>query len=132
MKIKDIFLIIAVFCATVLPATMVVFGGMIFIASCGDPTYEKLTEQKTYGIQWMSGSFAGDTGVWETHEEYYLGQFVYTPHSEARFRVITLPAGAKVKAIKAGTNKIEVITLNSPASAGDTVIASRGVYHIPQ
>lgn len=130
MKIKDIFLVTAIFCATVLPATMVVFGGIILLSSCSDtPSFE---EPKEYGIEWLTGPLEGDSGTWQSFEEYRLGQQVFDTYTNAKFMVIRVPAGSKVKAKKAGTNKIEVITLNSPAEAGDTVIASRGVYHIPQ
>ena len=128
MKIKDIFLVIAVFCATVLPATAIVFGGLIFFSSCSD-TYEQ--ETKEYGIEWLTGHLEGDQGTWESFEEYRLGQQVFDTHTNAKFIVIRVPAGSKVRAKRAGTNKLEVITLNSPASAGDTVISARGVYHIP-
>lgn len=130
LKIKDFFLIIAVFCATVLPATTIVLGGMMFISSCGDTQPNQ--DAKIYGIEWVTGPLEGDQGLWESSEEYSLKHQVFDDYTGNKFRVIQLPAGAKVWAKKAGTTKLELITLNSPASAGDTVVAARGVYHIPK
>ena len=133
MKIKNFFLILGIYSITVLPATSLVLGTFILlVTSCEDSTSKRLTEEKEYGILWMSGASEGEQGVWETSEEYFLGQFVYDTYTEARFRVITLPAGSKVRARKAGTDRLEIITLNAPASAGDTVVASRGVYYVPK
>jgi len=130
MKIKDFFFVIAVFCATVLPATFIVLGGLIFISSCSNtPSFE---EPKEYGIEWLTGDCEGEQITWKTFEEYRLGQQVFDTYTNAKFIVIRVPAGSKVRAKKAGTGKTEIITLTSAASLGDTVVAARGVYHIPQ
>ena len=133
MKIKDFFLVIGIYSITVVPAASLVLGTFILlITSCEDSTSKRLTEEKEYGILWMSGASEGEQGVWETSEEYFLGQLVYDTYTGARFRVITLPEGSKVKARKPGTDRLEIITLNTPASAGDTIMGPDGVYYIPK
>jgi hypothetical protein len=129
MKIKDIFLIIAVFCATVLPATMVVFGGLIFFSSCADTP---ASAEKVYAIKWCNGINAEQTGTWITEEELSLGQYQFDPYTGSRFQVISIPSGCRVRAIKAGTDKTAIITVDRYASKGDTIMGPDGVYYIPK
>lgn len=129
MKIKDIFLIIAVYCATVLPATFIVLGGLIFISSCGDVPS---SNEKAYTIRWQNGLNQDQNGVWLSEEELSLGQYQFDPYTGAKFQVISIPAGCKVKAIKAGTEKTFVITVDRYVSKGDTVTWHDGVYYIPK
>lgn len=129
MKIKDFFLVIAVFCATVLPATSIVLGGLIFISSCGDVPS---SNEKAYTIRWVNGPKQDENGVWLSEEELSLGQYQFDPYTGAKFQVISIPAGCKVKAIKAGTEKTFVITVDRYVSKGDTVTWHDGVYYVPK
>lgn len=129
MKIKDVFLIIAVFCATVLPCTAIVFGGLIFFSSCGDVPY---SEEKAYTIRWVNGPNQDQNGIWLSEEELSLGQYQFDPYTRARFQVISIPPGCKVKAIKAGTDKTFIISVDRYVAKGDTVTWHDGVYYIPK
>lgn len=129
MKIKDVFLISAVFCATVLPATSIVLGGLIFISSCGDVPS---SNEKAYTIRWVNGPKQDQNGVWLSEEELSLGQYQFDPYTGAKFQVISIPAGCKVKATKAGTDKTAVITVDRPTAKGDTITWYDGVYYVPK
>lgn len=129
MKIKDFFLVIAVFCATVLPATAIVLGGLIFISSCGDAPS---SNEKAYTIRWQNGPSQDQNGVWLSEEELSLGQYQFDPYTGAKFQVISIPAGCRVKATKAGTDKTLIITVDRYVSKGDTIMGPDGVYYIPK
>lgn len=129
MKIKDVFLISAVYCATVLPATFIVLGGLIFISSCGE---QVTSNYKAYTIKWEGGLNMGETATWMSEEELFLGQYQYDPFTKARFQVISIPPGCKVKAIKAGTDKTFIISVDRYVAKGDTVTWHDGVYYIPK
>lgn len=129
MKIKDIFLIIAVFCATVLPATTIVLGGLILFSSCGDVPPSK---ERAYTIKWENGLNMGKTGTWLTEEELFLGQYQFDPYTGNKFQVISIPPGCKVRATKAGTDKSFIIIVNQYVAEGDTIMGPDGVYYIPK
>ena len=129
MKIKDIFLIIAVYCATVLPATAIVLGGLIFISSCGDAPS---SNEKAYTIKWCNGLNMDKTGTWLSEEELFLGQYQFDPYTGAKFQVISIPAGCKVRATKADTKRSLIITVDRYVSKGDTIMGPDGVYYIPK
>lgn len=129
MKIKDIFLIIAVYCATVLPATAIVLGGLIFISSCGDVPPSR---EKAYTIKWENGPNMDKTGTWLSEEELSLGQYQFDPYTGAKFQIISIPAGCKVRATKAGTDKSFIITVDRYVAQGDTIMGPDGVYYIPK
>lgn len=129
MKIKDIFLIISVFCVTVLPSTTIVLGGLVLISSCTDAPE---ATQKTYGVKWLNGNNMDEITVWITTKELSLGQYQFDPYTKAKFEVVSIPAGCKVKAIKAGTDKTAVITVDRPTAKGDTITWYDGVYYVPK
>lgn len=129
MKIKDFFLIIGIYSITVLPATAIVLGGLIFISSCGDVPPSK---EKAYTIKWCNGLNTGQTGTWLTEEELFLGQYQFDPYTGNKFQVISIPPGCRVRATKAGTDKSFIITVDRYVAKGDTVTWHDGVYHIPK
>ena len=129
MKIKDFFFIIAVFCATVVPPTAIVFGGLILFSSCGDAP---ASTQKAYTVRWINGPNQDQNGIWLTEEELSLGQYKFDPFTKTKFQVISIPPGCKVRAIKAGTDKIFIIQVDQYVSKGDTVTWHDGIYHIPK
>lgn len=128
MKIKDFFLVIAVFCATVLPATTIVLGGLILFSSCDVPP----SKEKAYTIKWCNGLNMGKTGTWLSEEELFLGQYQFDPYTGNRFQVISIPPGCKVRATKAGTDKSFIITVDRYVAQGDTIMGPDGVYYIPK
>lgn len=70
--------------------------------------------------------------VWITTKELSLGQYQFDPYTKAKFEVVSIPAGCKVKAIKAGTDKTAVITVDRPTAKGDTITWYDGVYYVPK
>jgi len=130
MKIKDFFLVIGIYSITVVPAASLVLGTFILlITSCADTP---ASAEKVYAIKWCNGVNAEQTGTWITEEELSLGQYQFDPYTGSRFQVISIPPGCRVKAIKAGTDKTAVITVDRPTAKGDTVTWHDGVYYIPK
>ena len=130
MKIKDFFLVIGIYSITVLPATALVLGTFILVVtSCSDAP---VSAEKVYAIKWCNGVNAEQTGTWITEDELSLGQYQFDPYTKARFQVISIPSGCKVRANKAGTNKTAIITVDRYVSAGDTIMGPDGVYYVPK
>ena len=130
MKIKDFFLIIGIYSITVVPAASLVLGTFILVVtSCADTP---ASAEKVYTIKWCNGVNAEQTGTWITEEELSLGQYQFDPYTGSRFQVISIPSGCRVRAIKAGTDKTAIITVDRYASKGDTIMGPDGVYYIPK